>query len=148
MALTKTTREVVNIPTVSIALANDLTANGINVLKAPNLSPAFTGIPTAPTAADSINTTQLATTAFVHNVIASEFETGTRTIFFQTAAPTGWTQILTSNDYMLRVVATAGGGTGGTHSPILMNVVPSHTHTMTGTTTSAGAHTHSYLMFN
>jgi len=33
-------------------------------------SPAFTGIPTAPTAADGTDTTQLATTAFVQNAVA------------------------------------------------------------------------------
>lgn len=37
----------------------------INADKAPKESPAFTGIPTAPTAAVNNNTTQLATTAFV-----------------------------------------------------------------------------------
>jgi hypothetical protein len=36
-------------------------------LKAPIISPTFTGTPTAPTAAAGINTTQLATTAFVNN---------------------------------------------------------------------------------
>lgn len=38
-----------------------------NTLKAPTNNPAFTGVPTAPTAAISTNTTQLATTAFVLN---------------------------------------------------------------------------------
>ena len=33
--------------------------------KAPSLSPAFTGSPTAPTAAEGTNTTQIATTEFV-----------------------------------------------------------------------------------
>lgn len=63
---------------------------------------------------------------------------GTVMPFFQASAPTGWTQVVTHNDVMLRVVNTAGGGNGGTDSPILMNKVPSHTHT----TVSAGAHTH------
>lgn len=35
--------------------------------KAPLASPALTGTPTAPTAANTVNNTQLATTAFVHN---------------------------------------------------------------------------------
>lgn len=38
---------------------------------APNASPTFTGIPSAPTAISSTNTTQLATTAFVHSVLGS-----------------------------------------------------------------------------
>lgn len=40
-------------------------------LKAPLASPAFTGNPTAPTAALSTNTTQMATTAFVQQEIQS-----------------------------------------------------------------------------
>ena len=37
--------------------------------KAPIISPAFTGIPTAPTASTGTNTTQIATTSFVHNIL-------------------------------------------------------------------------------
>jgi hypothetical protein len=33
--------------------------------------------------------------------------------FFQAAAPTGWTQVVTQNDRLLRVVSGAGGGIGG-----------------------------------
>jgi hypothetical protein len=53
--------------------------------------------------------------------------------FAQAAAPTGWTQDTSSNadNRMLRVVNTTGGGVGGTASPILNNVVPSHTHGFT-----------------
>jgi hypothetical protein len=67
--------------------------------------------------------------------------------FTQAAAPIGWTQITTYTDHMLRVVSTAGGGTGGTDSPILMNVVPSHTHTMTGSTGTSAAHAHTYYLW-
>lgn len=37
--------------------------------RAPLASPAFTGTPTAPTAADSTDNTQIATTEFVHNLV-------------------------------------------------------------------------------
>lgn len=47
-------------------------ANAITSLAAPFNSPAFTGTPTAPTAAGGTNTTQLATTAFVNAEIASD----------------------------------------------------------------------------
>lgn len=40
-------------------------------LKAPLASPPLTGTPTAPTAAGGTNTTQIATTAFVHSEVAS-----------------------------------------------------------------------------
>ena len=64
---------------------------------------------------------------------------GTRLVFHQAAAPTGWTQDTTKNDYMMRVVSTAGGGSGGSDSPILNNKVPSHNHT--ASVTDPG-HTH------
>lgn len=42
-------------------------------------SPAFTGTPTAPTAASGTNTTQLATTAFVQNAVSGLTSTLTAT---------------------------------------------------------------------
>ena len=42
--------------------------NGVNAAATLN-NPAFTGVPTAPTAQDNTNTTQIATTAFVQNAI-------------------------------------------------------------------------------
>ena len=59
----------------------------------------------------------------------TEFPAGTVLIFPQPAAPSGWTQITTHNDKMIRVVNGSGGGSGGTDSPILMDKVPAHTHT-------------------
>jgi hypothetical protein len=56
---------------------------------------------------------------------------GTRMAFHQIAAPTGWTQDTSKNDYGLRVVSGAGGADGGTDSPILNNKVSTHTHTVT-----------------
>lgn len=38
---------------------------------------------------------------------------GTVMLFWQSAAPTGWTQVTTQTNKALRVVSTAGGGTGG-----------------------------------
>jgi hypothetical protein len=40
---------------------------------APKASPVFTGVPQAPTAATNTNNQQLATTAFVRNLVASEY---------------------------------------------------------------------------
>ena len=107
-------------------------------------SPAFTGTPSAPTAANGTNTTQIATTAFVKNavdaktsianatkatqdasgnVITSTYATktelnalipaGTKMLFHQAAAPTGWTKQTSVNNAALRVVSGNGGGTGG-----------------------------------
>lgn len=62
--------------TVNVKLAlEELDAEKATVsavaLKAPLASPTFTGVPLAPTAAASTNTTQIATTAFVMNEVAS-----------------------------------------------------------------------------
>lgn len=45
--------------------------------------------------------------------VATLIPAGTVALFFQAAPPTGWTQIVTQNDKMLRIVSGAGGGTGG-----------------------------------
>ena len=75
----------------------------------------------------------------------SNFVSGTRMPFAQAAAPTGWTQDTTDNatNRMLRVVNTTGNGIGGSASPILNNVVSSHTHVFTGTALAAHTHTDS-----
>lgn len=60
---------------IAAAINNDpkfsTTINNALALKAPLSSPAFTGTPTAPTAAQSVNNTQIATTAFVKSAIAA-----------------------------------------------------------------------------
>lgn len=76
--------------------------------------------------------------------LSAIFASGTRLMFAQASAPTGWTQDVSddADNRMFRVVKTTGGGVGGSHSPILNNVVPSHTHGMTTGTESAD-HSHS-----
>ncbi|SQW86203.1 phage tail collar protein [Escherichia coli] len=60
---------------IAAAINNDpkfsTTINNALALKAPLSSPALTGTPTAPTAAQSVNNTQIATTAFVKSAIAT-----------------------------------------------------------------------------
>lgn len=66
---------------------------------------------------------------------------GTVMAFFQSSAPTGWTQVTTQNDKFLRVVSGTGGGTGGSaaasspaHSlsagshTLSTSEIPSHNH--------------------
>lgn len=82
---------------------------------------------------------------------------GTRLMFAQASAPTGWTQVTddSANNRMMRVVTTGGGQTGGTHDPVYNNVVASHSHGFTTgghsndhahyfsvATASSGNHTH------
>jgi hypothetical protein len=97
---------------VATALGQNVTGSGGAVLAS---SPTLTGIPVAPTATVGTNTTQLATTAFViANVPASPIPVGTVMLFYQAAAPTGWTQVTTQNDKALRVVSGTGGSSSGT----------------------------------
>ena len=95
------------------------------------------------------NVTDSLTTQNVADYLAdavrqAAFATGTRLLFPQASAPTGWTRVTTdeADNRMLRVVSSgAGGVTGGSHSPILNNVVPSHTHGFsTGTESTLHSH--------
>jgi hypothetical protein len=52
----------------NVTAANAAIAS-LDSLKAPLASPSLSGIPTAPTANVSVNSTQLATTAYVHNIL-------------------------------------------------------------------------------
>ncbi len=89
------------------------------------------------------NGTGAFTAASAEQIGALGFPAGTKMPFAQAAAPTGWTQDTTDSatNRMLRVVNTAGGGVGGSSSPILNNVVPAHTHGFsTGTVSADHAH--------
>ncbi len=72
-----------------------------------------TGSSNFPTQGQSDNSTKVATTAYVRTAItnAKPFPTGTKMLFQQTSAPTGWTKVTTHNNKALRVVSgTAGSG--------------------------------------
>tara|TARA_R110000824_G_scaffold367745_1_gene556968 strand:- start:748 stop:1410 length:663 start_codon:yes stop_codon:yes gene_type:complete len=66
---------------------------------------------------------------------------GTVMVFYQAAAPTGWTKSTSNNDKALRVVSGNGGGTGGTHA---LSSPPSLAHTHSGGSHdhTIGAHSH------
>ena len=58
-------------------------------------------------------TSKAAKTAY-DKAVAATFPAGTKLLFHQAAAPTGWTKLTTVNDAALRVVSgSTGGGTGG-----------------------------------
>lgn len=98
---------------------------------------------TFPNVSGAVTATQTEINLLAGQTGAISFPAGTRMPFAQAAAPTGWTQDTsdTADDRMLRVVKTSGGGTGGVKTPILMDVVPAHTH---GFTTGGNSvdHTH------
>ena len=104
-------------------------------------SPTFTGTPAGPTAATETNTTQLATTAFARAAAtaianAAFFPAGTKMLFQQSTAPTGWTKDTTHNNKALRVVtgAVSSGGTvsfsDAFASRAITGTVASHTLTV------------------
>ena len=65
------------------------------------------------TASTTAATSKAAKTAY-DKAVAATFPKGTKLLFHQAAAPTGWTKQTTVNDAALRVVSgTTGGGTGG-----------------------------------
>ena len=80
--------------------------------------------------------------------LTTGFATGTKTSFFQAAAPTYWTKDTLNNDKALRVVSGAGGGGGGTHdlstppSTAHYHTGPNHTHTGPSHTHTGPNHTH------
>lgn len=111
--------------------------------KADLASPALTGVPTAPTASDGTNTTQLATTAFVTtalrviypigSIYTSTVATNPATLFgFGTWVAYGAGRVLIGQSGAGLYIA---GNTGGSADAI----IPSHTHT--ATVTDPG-HTH------
>jgi hypothetical protein len=113
--------------------------DGVNVLYASGI------VPQAEAEAGTATTLRGWTAQRVKQAINSSFfAAGTRLLFAQASAPVGWTQVATdeANNRMLRVVNTAGAGVGGSHSPILNSVVPSHTHGFTTGGESAD-HNHS-----
>ncbi|MFL0168303.1 hypothetical protein [Candidatus Clostridium helianthi] len=87
-------------------------------LKAPLASPAFTGVPTAPTANNSTNNTQVATTAFVNNAL-SPINTSLSDIVYQTAGGAATAIALTIkgslvNGYPITFIASSNNGGAAT----------------------------------
>lgn len=82
------------------------------------------------------------------------FPSGTRMMFSQAAAPTGWTQDITVNDRVLRVVSSAGNGDGGSWTisgvtvgshALTVAELPVHTHSVSGTTAiNTASHKHTF----
>jgi|SRR6056297_391200 len=85
---------------------------------------------------------------------------GTRMLFQQTAAPTGWTKETTHNNKALRVVSGTAG-TGGSvafttafaskavsgsvgNTTLTTSQIPAHKHSFSGTTSANGGHSHTH----
>ena len=102
-----------------------------------NISPAFTGVPTAPTAAGGTNTTQIATTAFVQLSATSSIPVGCIVLWSGSVAtiPAGY--LLCNGAYGTPNLADRFIlGAGNLYAPAAAGgstdlVVPSHTHSIT-----------------
>lgn len=68
-------------------------------------------------------------------------ESGTKMVFYQASAPSGWTAVAV-NDKFLRVV-TAGGTGGTTGGTVAASTSLAHTHAVASHTHDLGDHTHS-----
>lgn len=126
-------------PTVDLHAATKKYADDADALKAPLASPTFTGDPKAPTPTAGDNDTSLATTAFVTAAITaalatvSDFPAGTRMLFQQTAAPTGWTKDNSHNDKALRVTNSTVGSGGVANFSSVFGTTATQGFTLTST---------------
>ena len=99
----------------------------------------------------SINNVQYALTA-----LAGVIPSGTKMLFQQSAAPTGWTKITTYNDYALRVVNGAAGSGGTTSfSSVMTSALNTTTTVATGSVGNTalsegqtGVHDHPIKVFS
>jgi len=83
---------------------------------------------------DPINSLSAATKQYVDNRVLA---VGTRSCFFQSVAPAGWTQDTSVNDRVIRISSGAGNVQGGTWTisgltvgghTLTLNEIPSHRH--------------------
>jgi microcystin-dependent protein len=88
---------------------------------------------------------------------SSPIPAGTVMLFYQNAAPTGWTIVTTQNNKALRVVSGSGGVAGGTtaFSSVFTNQTVSTSISVSGTTgattlstSQIPSHSHSTNVFN
>jgi len=89
---------------------------------------------------------------------AQSIPSGTKTNFFQAAAPTGWTQCTTYTCYSMRIVNGTGGGTGGTvnfttafASQAVSGTISNGTLAAAATTLSTcqiPSHSHGFTVYN
>ena len=81
----------------------------------------------------------------------SEFSSGTKLVFSQASAPTGWTKSITVDDTTIRIVSgTTGGTTGGTHG-LSSPPSTSHLHTTNSHTLSIAEmpyHSHNFTSYS
>lgn len=123
-------------PTASATSGAPLVSNGTIFTQTTPVGAAFggTGLTAAGTSGNVLTSNG---TTWVSSVPAA-FDAGTVLLFYQAAAPTGWTKLTTQNDKALRVVSGTGGVAGGTtaFSTVFANQTVSTSISVSGTTGS------------
>lgn len=66
----------------------------------------------------------------------------TKTLFYQSAVPLGWTQDVSQNDKLIRLVGSIGGGGSGGSQALSSTISLQHSHTLADP--DDGAHTHAF----
>ena len=116
---------IATLPGLITANTSSITTNTADILsKAPLASPALTGAPTAPTAATSDNSTQLATTAYVKSNLATvSAGTLTGTTLASTITGSSLTSVgtITSGIWSGTVIGSNVGGAGSTNGVLKAN---------------------------
>lgn len=144
------------VKTADYAAKDSLPAGNLaKVVRGTELGADFDAIAVAITS--KYDSTDLGVTLQQHSADTVVFASGTRLLFQQTSAPTGWTKVTTHNDAVLRVVSgvVGSGGTDefttlfgtskSTASYTLLSAdMPSHTH---GVTDPGHYHTLSNLFY-
>ena len=147
---------------------SNISQGTINADRIPDASTSAQGVVQLETSISSTSTTTAATPSAVkaaYDAAIQVIPTGSVMLFYQTAAPTGWTKITTQNNKALRVVSGSGGGTGGSNTftstftssravPLLQhnhtansgNQNSNHSHSANASSNSGGtgAHGHSF----
>jgi hypothetical protein len=88
-------------------------------LLAPKASPAFTGTPTAPTAAAGTNNTQVATTAFVNTATIAKQD---KNIYFNNVTASSWTADSTYADFGYVCNLSCSGVTASMYAEVVFDV--------------------------
>jgi hypothetical protein len=91
------------VPSTGALSATSFSGSGANLTSVVNSVIAGSGI----TVSGATGNVTITATA------SSPIPAGTAMLFYQAAAPTGWTQVTTQNNKALRIVSGTGGGTGG-----------------------------------
>ena len=83
----------------------------------------------------------------LYDAVGNFIPSGTKMLFYQASAPTGWTKLTGDDNKTLRVVSGSGGGSGGTNSftsAFSERSVPLTAHNHTGNVSDqSNNHTHS-----